>query len=104
MKLDQYWVLTDVRGPLASKSHSTGDFWVIEMTNAETQERLITYATEGLENFSNWSGCVNKQWGVYTNISRHQKKEHLINGDCIPQLVETMTPQQARSFRATGSV
>lgn len=104
MKLEMYWVLTDVRGPFESKNHHTGQFYIVEMTNAETGERLVTYATEGLENFQNWSACVNKQWGIYTNISRHAKKEHLINGDCIPQFVESMTAQEARSFRNTGSV
>jgi hypothetical protein len=102
--LTDYWMLTDVRGPFPSKSRNTGSFYIIEMTNCKTKQKLTTYATQGLRNYKNWQECIDKQWGVYKGIHPHKDKEHLINGDCIPKLVETCTQQEARCFRETGSI
>lgn len=104
MNLQEYWVLTDVRGPHESKNQQTGDFYIIEMTNAQTLEKLTTYATEGLRNFENWTRCVNKDWGVYDCVHRHSKNPKLINGDSMPRLVEDMTQQEAKLFRETGTL
>lgn len=102
--LTDYWMLTDVRGPFDSKNMHTGKYYIIEMTNCETKERLITYPTQGLRNYKNWADCIGKQWGVYQGIHPHKSKKHLINGDCIPKLVEDCTQQEAKCFRETGSV
>lgn len=104
MNLENYWMLTDVRGPYNSKNMHTGQYHIIEMTNCATQQKLTTYATQGLRNYKNWVDCVHKQWGVYEGISQHKSKEHLINGDCIPRLVQEVTAQEARAFRETGSL
>ena len=45
--LTDYWMLTDVRGPFPSKSRNTGSYYIIEMTNCETKQKLTTYATQG---------------------------------------------------------
>lgn len=105
MNLHRYWIMTDVKGPMASRNGDS-QYYIIEMTNCETKERKTTYATEGYRNFANWSECVAKQWGVYEGIHAHtgKNKEHLINGDSMPRLVESITQQQAKSFRETGEL
>ena len=103
INLHRYWMMTDVRGPFASRNGDS-QYYIIEMTNCDTQERRTTYATEGYRNFANWQECIAKNWGIYEGIHPHGKKDHLINGDSMPRLVEPCTQQEARAFRETGSI
>ena len=103
MNLHRYWMMTDMRGPFQSRNGDS-QYYIIEMTNCETHERKTTFATEGYRNFGNWSECIAKTWGVYEGIHGHKTKEHLINGDCMPKLVQTVTEQEARAFRETGEI
>jgi|TARA_B100000035_G_scaffold286778_1_gene271319 hypothetical protein len=104
INLNNYWMLTDVRGPFPSKSMHNKNFYVVEMTNCKSKEKLTTYATQGLGNYKNWLDCIDRQWGVYEGITPHNDKPGLINGDCIPRLVETCTEQEAKCFRNTGTI
>lgn len=103
MNLHRYWMMTDVRGPFASKNGDS-EYYIIEMTNCETKERKTTYATSGYRNFANWQDCITKRWGVYEGIHPHKTKDHLINGDCMPRFVQSVTEQEAKAFRETGEL
>lgn len=103
INLHRYWMMTDVRGPFASRNGDS-QYYIIEMTNCDTQERRTTYAAERYRNFSNWQVCIKKNWGIYEGVHPHKTEPHLINGDSMPRLVETVSEQEARAFRATGTL
>lgn len=99
--LKDYWVLTNVQGPVISH-RTTGDFYIIEFTNADTNERRRTFADTSHKNFDNWRDCIDRKWGFYGNLKR--KGEDLINGDCKPVFAEAMSEDDCKYFRLHGRI
>ena len=99
--LKDYWVLTDVRGPMPSKK-TIGKFYVVEMKNAGTGEVANTYADTCHGNFKYWEPLIEKNWGFYGNIK--MKRAGLINGDYRPLFAETLPEDECKSFKETGKI
>lgn len=101
--LKGYWVLSKVSGPF--QSDITGDYFLVEMVDADTKKTYKSYIVNENHNRHNWHDILEEHWGVYTGIKlKRSKGKQVINADSRPKLAEHLTEQECKNFRMTGSI
>lgn len=104
---DNYWVLTDVQGPMASNK-GTDDYFKVEMVNIKTQEPLESYIVNNNRNQHKWYDIIEaERWGIYKGIrTKRSKGKVVINADFQPVFVAnpSLTRDECKRFKNTGSI
>tara|TARA_R100000030_G_C3214158_1_gene114164 strand:- start:3 stop:329 length:327 start_codon:yes stop_codon:yes gene_type:complete len=104
---DNYWVLTDVQGPIPS-SKGTDDYFKVEMVNVKTKEPLESYIVNNNRNQHKWYDIIEaERWGIYKGIrTKRSKGKVVINADFQPVFVDdpSLTRDECKRFKNTGSI
>tara|TARA_R110002012_G_scaffold293118_2_gene488697 strand:+ start:1579 stop:1893 length:315 start_codon:yes stop_codon:yes gene_type:complete len=101
--LKGYWVLSKVSGP--KRSDITGDYFEVEMIDADTKKPYKSYIVDENFNRHNWHDVIEEHWGVYTGIrTKRARGKVVINADSKPILAEKLSREECKNFAMTGSI